>query len=130
MDERLQGILDSVQRTATSAASTASGAAYSVGKKANQLLSTGKLNIRIAELKAEVARQLQAVGEMVYATHTGDPTSSDELLGKLREIDVLNAQINSLSAELWAQHGTAVCPACGAAAKAGDVFCRSCGARL
>jgi len=130
MDERLQSILDSVQRTATSAANTAGGAAYNVGKKASQLLSAGKLNVRIAELKAEADHQLQIVGEMVYATHTGDPTSSDELLEKLREIDALNAQIDALNAELRAQRGTAVCPICGAAAKTGDIFCRSCGARL
>lgn len=130
MDERLQSILDSVQRTAVSAVGSATGAAYTVSRKATALVSVGKLNIRIADLRAEVTRQLQTVGEMVYATHTGDPTSSEELLEKLREIDALNEQINALNAELRAQRGSAVCPVCGAEAKPGDVYCRGCGARL
>lgn len=130
MDERLQNILSNVQRTATSAANTAGGAACSMGKKATRMLSAGKLNIRIAELKAEVGSQLREVGEMVYATHTGNPTSSDDLLQKLREIDELNAQIMALNSELRAQKGTAVCPVCGAPAQEGDAFCRNCGTRL
>lgn len=132
MDETLQSILDSVQRTAQTAADTAADAAYGVGRKATQLLSVGKLNIRVAELNAEVGRQLRAVGEMVYATHTGDPTDSEDLLAKLREIDGLNAQIARLTDQLADQRQTAFprCPACGAEARDGDRFCRTCGARL
>ena len=65
MDERLQSLLDSVQKTAVTAANSASDAAYAVGKKTSQLLSVGKLNIQIVDLKAEINTQLREVGELI-----------------------------------------------------------------
>ena len=130
MDERLQSILDMVQKTASNAANSASDAAYSVGQRATQMLSVGKLNIRLLDLKTEVNAQLREVGELIYATHTGDPTDSDVLLAKLQTIDDLHAQIGQLSAELAKAKGGKVCPGCGAVSEKDDVFCRECGKKL
>lgn len=132
MDEKLQNILDSVQKTAETVGATASDAASGVGKKASQLLSVGKMNIQLMDLKTEVGAQLREVGEMVYATHTGNPTDSDALLGKLQVIDGLNSRIDALNAELCrAKDADAVvCPNCGTAARSGDRFCRGCGRPL
>lgn len=129
MDERLQAILDNVQKTAATATETA----QDMGKRATQWLSAGKLNIRIIDLKAQVSEKLREVGQMVYSTHTGTPTNSDSLLEKLREIDDLNAQIRALTAEIETAkepEGAVVCPVCGALARRNDKFCRGCGAKL
>lgn len=128
MDERLQAILDSVQKTAT----TATEAAQDMGKRATQWLSTGKLNIRVMDLKTQVDEKLREVGQMVYSTHTGSPTDSEFLLEKLREIDELNAQIRELSAEIQkaAEPDSVICPVCGTPAHKNDKFCRGCGAKL
>lgn len=129
MDERLQAILDSVQKTADTAAETA----QDMGKRATQWISSGKLNIRIMDLKNQVSEKLREVGQMVYSTHTGSPTDSESLLQKLREIDQLNAQIQTLTAEMQQgkePQGAVVCPICGALARKNDKFCRSCGAKL
>ena len=61
---------------------------------------------------------------MVYATHTGTPTPTEALLEKLREIDVLKAELASLRRE------DGRCAACGAVIPEGDRFCRACGHRL
>ena len=123
MNERLQELLDAVQRTASQVGGSAADAAYGMGKRAGELLSVAKLNIRIMDLKGAVSTALREVGEMIYATHTGTLTESEVLLAKLQEIDGLRQQIDRLQ-------GGAVCPFCGAAARSGDVFCRECGQKL
>ena len=114
MNERLQELLDAVQRTASQVGGSAADAAYGMGKRAGELLSVAKLNIRIMDLKGAVSTALREVGEMIYATHTGTLTEAEA--EKEREIARLQ--------------GGAVCPFCGAAARSGDVFCRECGQKL
>ncbi|BAK97470.1 hypothetical protein OBV_02720 [Oscillibacter valericigenes Sjm18-20] len=131
MDERLQDILDTVQKTAVEVGSAAGDLISSAGQKASSLLSVSKLNVRVADLKARRSVLLQEVGSMVYGTHTGEIADSDTLLGKLREIDGINQEIDQVNAEIARLRQTArVCPLCGADAKPGDTFCRHCGTRL
>ncbi|SFP26980.1 zinc-ribbon domain-containing protein [Oscillibacter sp. PC13] len=130
MNERLQELLDSVQRTACQVSDAAADAAYGVGKKASALLSVAKLNIQVMDLKAEVNAQLRTVGEMIYGTHTGTPTESEVLLEKLQEIDGLYSRIADLEAEIVRLQAVPACPICGAPAQDGDVFCRECGGKL
>ena len=136
MNERLQELLDAVQRTASQVGGSAADAAYGMGKRAGELLSVAKLNIRIMDLKGAVSTALREVGaarkrgQKVYATHTGTLTESEVLLAKLQEIDGLRQQIDRLEREIARLQGGAVCPFCGAAARSGDVFCRECGQKL
>lgn len=130
MNEKLAELLDTVQRTAIQVSDTAADAAYGVSKKAGELLSVAKLNIKVADLKAEVNVQLRELGEMLYATHTGDPTDSEVLLEKLQEIDALKARIVELNAEIGREQAAHACPTCGAAIRDGDQFCRECGGKL
>ena len=130
MNEKLQSLLFSIQESAEKFGDSAADAAYGVGKKAEALLSTAKLNIKIADLKAQINQQLKAVGEMIYGTHTGNPTESEVLLNKLEEIDGLYAQIAELEALIGRTPAPAACPDCGAPIREGDVFCRECGCKL
>ena len=130
MNEKLQSLLFSIQESAEKFGDTAADAAYGVGKKAELLLSTAKLNIKIADLKGQINQQLKAVGEMIYSTHTGNPTESEILLNKLEEIDSLYAQIAELEAFSGRAPATAGCPDCGASVREGDQFCRECGCKL
>lgn len=129
MNEKMQELLNSVQRTAIQVGSVADAAAYGVGKKAGELLSVAKLNIQLVDRKAEVNTALREVGEMLYATHTGSPTESEVLLEKLQEIDGLKAEIRKLEAAIGRERA-AICTTCGAAVREGDTFCRECGERL
>lgn len=130
MNEKLQSLLLSIQESAEKFGGTAADAAYGVGKKAEILLSAAKLNIKIADLKGQINQQLKAVGEMIYGTHTGNPTESEVLLSKLEEIDGLYAQIAELEALLGRQPAPAACPDCGKEFREGDAFCHDCGRKL
>ena len=129
MNEKLQELLDGVQRTAVSAGDAAADAARAAGKRAGELLSAAKLNIRVVERRADVNLAMRELGELLYATHTGNPTDSDVLLAKLEEIDAMRAEIADMEAQLGREpHST--CAACGADAQPDDRFCRDCGAKL
>ena len=130
MNERLEELLDSVQRTSSEVGDVAADAVYGVGKKAGALLSVAKLNIKIIELEGQINTALRKVGEMIYATHTGTPTDSEELLEKLQEIDSCHEKIAAYRQEADQLQKEEVCPICGAPRREGDTFCRECGGKF
>ena len=130
MNEKLASLLESVQRTAIQASDVAVDTAYSVGKVAGELLNVAKLNVRIMDRKAAVNAALKEIGEILYATHTGNPSDSEVLLAKLQEIDALKAQIAQLEEELGREADPALCPTCGAEVREGTAFCGECGGQL
>ena len=129
MNEKLASLLEAVQRTAVQAGDVAADAAYSVGKAAGELLSVAKLNVRIMERKGAVNTALKEVGEILYATHTGNPSDSEILLAKLREIDVLKAEIAEMQAQIKKEEAQS-CPTCGGFVSENTNFCGECGGKL
>ncbi len=130
MNEKLQNLLELVRRTAWQAGDLAADAVYGAGQMADDLLSSAKLRVRAATLEGDVKGKLTEIGEMVYATHTGSPTESEELLAKLQEIDELKAQLADVNETLGRRPQPPVCPTCGAGVREEDAFCRECGGKL
>lgn len=130
MNEKLQNLLELIQRTAWQAGDLAADAVYGAGQLADDLLSSAKLRVKAATVEGDINGKLMEVGEMVYATHTGNPTESEALLAKLQEIDELKAQLADIRDALDRRPQGTVCPACGAAVREGDAFCGECGGAL
>ena len=130
MREKLQEVLDTVQRTAVFAADSAAGAVRGVTDKAAQMVSAARQERQAAALREEIASLLQEVGAMIYGTHTGTPTESEVLLGKLKEIDEVYAKLDALRGDSCVRNGQRYCMKCGTPAGEKDVFCKECGARL
>jgi hypothetical protein len=130
MNEKLASLLESVQRTAIQASDVAVDAAYSVGKAAGELLSVAKLNVRIMDRKAAVNAALKEIGEILYATHTGNPSDSEVLLAKLQEIDALKAEIAEMQSRIKREEEQRACHTCGSAVRDGAAFCGECGEKL
>lgn len=130
MNEKLYELLETVQRTAVQAGNVASDAAYGMGKKANELLAVAKLNIKIMELKGNVKTKMQELGQLLYATHTGNPTDSEVLLAKLEEVDALYAQIAEYEEQIGKEAAAPTCDTCGAVIQEDAAFCGECGEKL
>ena len=130
MDEKLRELQEKARQSCRRAATAAADAAYLASHQALRLMDSAKLRLHLAELENRRDRELCRVGQLVYATHTGDPTDSEQLLEQLRAVDGVNDQIAEVEAELVRRNGGQVCSRCGGASAGGDRYCRHCGAKL
>lgn len=115
---------------AVKAGQTARAGAVRAGQAAENVVAYTRLKIKIADLRAEKNTQLRKVGELVYATHRGNPTDSETMQQALQAVDELSDQITQKEQELAAIRGIAVCGVCGAANPVGHVYCTQCGQPL
>lgn len=118
------------RQTASDVGAVAAAGAAKAGQAAENVVAYTKIRVSIADLKAEVNLQMRQIGEMVYATHTGDPTDSDTMQTALEAVDALKEQIAQKERELLSIRGVTVCTTCGAANPVGHVYCSNCGQPL
>jgi len=131
MKEQKNDLLETVKQWGVTAGTYALGVFGLACEGAEKLASDVKLRCQAARVEEEVDGRLLEAGEMVYATHAGDPTDSQELLDKLREIDELKARLAELNEAMGrGAEDVPACPACGASVGTGDRYCRSCGNKL
>ncbi len=123
-NEKLNAALAVACQAARQAGNLAADIAYGVRREAEARAAAARLRWQAAKVEGQVDGKLMEVGELIYATHTGNPTDSDVLEGQLREIDELKVQLDDLSG------APGPCPVCGGAVRPGDRYCRSCGGKL
>ena len=125
MNQKLSELLASVQSAAIQVSDVAVDAVYGAGKKAGELMDAARIQMRIVDRKAEVNLALRELGEILYATHVGEPSDSEIMLAKLQEIDALKAEIAEL--ESRRNPSPAICETCGAEVQENAAFCGECG---
>ena len=121
---------EAARRTCEAAAQVGDAAkagAAKAAETAENVVAITRIRLTIADLNSEKNRQLKRVGELVYATHTGDPTDSETMERALTAIDNLNEQIRNQERELQTIRGMTVCETCGAANPIGSAYCSNCG---
>jgi len=101
-----------------------------VSEAAGTVVDYTKAKVALVELNSALRTQLMKVGELVYATHTGDPTNSETLEEVLHRIDILKAEIKEKEWELSSIRGSVVCPGCGHANSLEHTYCSNCGKEL
>ena len=127
MNKNLYELASMVQRTAIQVSDIAVDTVYGAGKKAGKLADAAKVRLQIVDRKAGVNALLREIGELLYATHTGEPSDSEIMLAKLQEIDALKAEIAVLEEKLGVKSAPAVCETCGAEVQKRAALCEECG---
>ena len=100
------------------------------GRKAEDTLSHMKLQRRIRDLEEEIALQMQTLGEMIYDTHRGTPSTSTEMQLVLEYVDSLYEEIEAHRRQIRMMQGFRFCAACGAENAEANAFCQDCGKSL
>lgn len=98
--EKLYELMDALRDGAEKAGTLALGVLGLACEGAEKAAEAVKLRYQAARVEGEMDEKLMEAGEMVYATHTGNPTESEELLEKLREVDELKARLAELNKTL------------------------------
>ena len=108
----------------------ASSSVSDLSAKAADLVSRVKLMRTISDLEDEITLQLCSIGELIYATHRGTPSDSEELQRILEYVDDLHDQIEGHEQQLKLMLGVISCPMCGEDVQEDDVYCQNCGQPL
>ena len=98
--------------------------------RADELVERVRLLHAISELEKESSLQMRAIGELVYATHRGTPSDSEEMQQILEYLDDLNDEIEGHVQQLNQLEGIIPCPICGENTHKTDTFCQNCGQPL
>lgn len=109
------------------AGAVARSAADAIGLGAKKLTDAARKQLEISDLRAGMNCCLRELGELLYATHTGTPTDSDELLKKMEEIDSIKERLRVLEGDPVIH---LLCPRCGREIRPDDAYCGDCGEKL
>lgn len=123
----LQNLAETAKGAVLSAVSLARTGSARVTEKVSGVKDAVQLRRAIADLQEEIDLQMQAVGEMVYATHQGTPSDSQVMAQILEYVDSLYEDQETYRRQLKALQGARFCPDCGAENEKDSAFCAQCG---
>lgn len=103
---------------------------WSIERRLEEAFSRVRLEREIRDVKDEINLQMQAVGEIMYAAHKGNPTDSGRVQEILEYVDGLHEELDAHRREQETLRGLLVCSACGGANGAGSLYCQNCGKPL
>lgn len=118
------------KKAAVGLAGAARGGAASLERRAGEAANVLRLRQAVRDLEEEIGLQLREVGELVYATHRGTPSDSQDIQEILEYVDSLREELEAYQRELRTMAGERFCPACGEANDGANVFCHNCGQPL
>lgn len=98
--------------------------------KANDTIAYAKLRRAFEDVQDEISLQMCLLGEMVYATHCGTPSNSEEMQKTLEYADSLHEVLDGYEHEMKLLRGIPFCPVCGAENAPDNTFCTDCGQPL
>ena len=128
--KKIKKLLRRAAQAAETVRDTASEAAGMAGLRAEASVTRLRLERAAAEVEEEIRLQMGEIGRLIYATHTGTPSDSDNVQEILEYVDSLYEQLEGHRRELRLLRGVPFCEACGAESSEGSVYCHNCGQPL
>lgn len=125
--EFLNNLFTRTRGSASGVADAARSGMAAMSVKAGDAIACAKLHRAINDLEDEIDLQLCDIGRLVYATHIGNPSDSDEIQQILTYVDGLYEEIAAHEEELERLQGSRICGVCGAANAPENVYCQDCG---
>lgn len=102
--------------------------ANAAGKKTEEVVESGKLQLQILNLNSNIQSAYEKIGSLVYHTQKSGLDSSAEIQDAIAQVDQLFLQLEELEAKVAQIRKTKKCPNCGASCDADSRFCSRCGA--
>lgn len=100
------------------------------GEKGGEILSVQKLKIESAKIEAQIAKDFETLGRVVYSNVQSGVEPNDGISGIIETLTEKQAALASVNKKIADQKGFAICEACGKTNEIDAVFCSHCGASL
>lgn len=110
---KLEKLVNRTKDVAVSAAKTARERTAGLGKLAGDRMARARLSRAVEDLQYEIDLQMQAVGCLIYATHKGRPSDSNEIQQILEYVDSLYEQMEGHEQQLKLMGVEPECVDCG-----------------
>ncbi len=130
MKDSIRGIWDKICAGATAAGEFAAKTAETVSSKAQDVYNSSKTNLKILDLTTDVEVLYKEIGRIIYAAHTNEEASTEELDARLLAIDEKMKEIEDLRISMASESEEKVCSECGKKNPSESNFCSNCGAAL
>lgn len=105
-------------------------AAETAGKKTGELVEVGKIKLKIADLRREIAGAHEGLGRLIYDSRKSGEQVDDMVDACIEHISTLNAELEELEERIMDSKNVVRCDGCGAFNENTAVFCNQCGEKL
>lgn len=128
MKDKINTFLKKVKASATVAGEYAGKKATEIGEKTSDAFNISKLNLKLFDLNTDMDVLYKEIGKLVYASHSGEDASAEELEEKLNAADAKMQEIADIKEQIAALGSSKKCPVCGHECESTAAFCSKCGA--
>ena len=104
--------------------------AETAGKKTGELVEIGKVRIRIAELRREIAGAHEGLGRLLYDSRKSGEDVTDMIDACVEHIAALYEDLEELEMRVMESKNAIRCNGCGALNENTAQFCNQCGTKL